>query len=593
MWPFSTSNSVPVASLRDLDEGYDYVIVGGGTAGCVLANRLSANLQNKVLLVERGPANVSWTSRIPLFSANFAADHRLARKLESEEEPVVGKAVEIFQGNALGGSTQINHMFYTRGPSGQYDRWERSGAKGWGFKSLLPYFIKAERAEYDASPSVRGSNGGWINRQNGPFFYSSFEHSVQACQALGLSHIPDVNDPQNVPVGWATIPVTRDANQHRHSTFWAFLPPALMQARKNNLHVLLNTIVERLIMEKEGDQLVVRSVALGPTDGQADGGASVEVRVRREAVICAGTFGSPRILVLGGIGPSEHLNDMGISVLQELPVGENLVNTSLCYDPRYLDKCRYSKTTSACLYDSILRTSRQPLYFIWEVLRYFLFGTGVLLAPVVQMAIFACTALLDKHSVPRQEKKPEIDSVPDLEIMPLAHAHGLAEKDATRGGFAFLTVLLTPESKGSVRLRNNDPRATPRISFNYLSAPSDRIRMGHGLRLALRLARGLRQQGYQLEPAEAPPLDAEISDDTLDRQIAEQGCTTYHYTSTCALGSVVDNDLIVKGTRNLRFADASVFPEVLACHLQAPVVAVAEKCADMMLSTHQSDALLK
>ncbi|KIN93573.1 hypothetical protein M404DRAFT_500893 [Pisolithus tinctorius Marx 270] len=277
-----------------------------------------------------------------------------------------------------------------------------------------------------------------------------------------------------------------------------------------------------------------------------------------------------------GIGPAEHLGDMGIPVLQDTPVGENLQDHFGVFN-NYL----------VPLHDSLLRVNRQPLYFIWEVLRYFLFGTGVLLAPVVQMAIFACTALLDKHGVPLEDKQPEINSVPDVEIMPLAYAQGLAQKDATRGGFSFLTVLLTPESKGSVRLRNIDPRAAPRIDFNYLSTLSDRMRMRHALRLVLRLARGLREQGYQLEPAEAPPLDAEVvGDDTLDRQITEQGCTTYHYTSTCALGSVVGNDLVVKGTRNLRVADASVFPEVPACHLQAPVVAVAEKCANMILSIH-------
>ncbi|KIO06770.1 GMC oxidoreductase [Pisolithus tinctorius Marx 270] len=572
MWPFSIS----LPSLKDLDEEYDYVIVGGGTAGCVLANRISTDPQNKVLLVERGPADDSWASRIPLFSANFAEDHKLARKLDSEEEPVIGRPVDIFQGNGLGGSTRINHMFYTRGPSGQYDRWERNGAEGWGFKSLIPYFIKAECAEYDANPSVHGSDGEWINRQNGPFFYSSFEHSARACEALGLSRIPDLNDPQNVPIGWATIPVTRDSNQHRHSTFWAFLPPALIHARRINLHVCPNTIVERLIIEKEQGHLAVRSVALGPTGGQASSKATVHIRVRREVVVCAGALGSPQILMLSGIGPAEHLSDMGIPVLQDTPVGENLQDHFGVFN-NYL----------VPLHDSLLRVNRQPLYFIWEVLRYFLFGTGVLLAPVVQMAIFACTALLDKHGVPLEDKQPEINSVPDVEIMPLAYAQGLAQKDATRGGFSFLTVLLTPESKGSVRLRNIDPRAAPRIDFNYLSTLSDRMRMRHALRLVLRLARGLREQGYQLEPAEAPPLDAEVvGDDTLDRQITEQGCTTYHYTSTCALGSVVGNDLVVKGTRNLRVADASVFPEVPACHLQAPVVAVAEKCANMILSIH-------
>jgi len=233
-----------------------------------------------------------------------------------------------------------------------------------------------------------------------------------------------------------------------------------------------------------------------------------------------------------------------------------------------------------------MRVSRQPLYFIVEFFRYLLFGTGALLAPVVQMAIFASTALLDIHGVPLKERQPDRDTVPDIEILPVAYAKGLAQKDRTRGGFSLLAVLLTPESRGTVRLRNTDARASPRIDLNYLSASHDRTRIRHALRLAMRIAESLYAQGYEMEPAETPLANAENDDHALDRHITDQGCTTYHYSSTCAIGLVVDNDLVVRGTRNLRVADASVFPTVPACHLQAPVVAVAEKCANMMLSTN-------
>ena len=232
-----------------------------------------------------------------------------------------------------------------------------------------------------------------------------------------------------------------------------------------------------------------------------------------------------------------------------------------------------------------MRASRQPLYFIVEFFRYLLFGTGVLLAPVVQMAIFASTALLDVHGIPLKEKQPDRDTVPDIEILPVAYAKGLAQEDRTRGGFTLLTVLLTPESRGTFRLRNTDPRASPCIDLNYLSVPHDRTRVRHALRLAMRIAERLLAQGYEMEPAETPSANAENDDHELDRHIADQGCTTYHYSSTCAIGLVVGNDLVVRGTRNLRVADASVFPTIPACHLQAPVVAVAEKCAEMMLST--------
>ncbi|KAL4075465.1 alcohol oxidase [Scleroderma citrinum] len=572
MWPFSSL--IPVVALKDLHKTYDYVIVGGGTAGCVLANRLSADPQSTVLLLECGPADDSWASRVPLFSANFAEDSPLTRRLEADNQAALGRPIEIFQGKGLGGSTRINHMFYTRGPSGQYDQWERNGAHGWGSEALLPYFIRPECAHYKADPNVHGSKGEWINRQNGPFFFSSFTHSVRACEALGLPPIPDPNDPGNIPIGWSRIPLTRDSKQQRHSTFRAFLSPALVKSRQNNLHVCPNVLVERLNLEKEGDILVVRSVTVGPAEGQVGVMPTVHVSVRREVVVSAGAFGSPQILMLSGIGPAEHLKDVGIPVLQDLPVGDNLQDHFGVFSKYFVP-----------LHDSIARVSRQPLYFIIEFFRYLLFGTGILLAPVVQMAIFASTAFLDARGVPLQEKQPDHSTVPDLEIMPIAYAQGRAQNDATRGSFSLLTVLLTPDSKGTVRLRNTDPRAPPRINFNYLSTPYDRTRIRSALRLTMRIAEKLHAQGYEMEPAEAPPTNTETGDDVLDRHIADQGCTTYHYSSTCAIGSVVGNDLVVYGTRNLRVADASVFPTVPACHLQAPVVAVAEKCAEMMLST--------
>ncbi|KAH7884903.1 alcohol oxidase [Phlebopus sp. FC_14] len=568
MWPFSSS--YPVVRLDQLQGEYDYVVVGGGTAGCVLANRLSADPANKVLLIERGPAEDSWASRIPLFSANFAQGSPLARHLVTTNQSVVGRSLDIYQGNGLGGTTRINHMFYTRGPAGQYDAWERNGAKGWDSKNLLPYFIKSENAQYDVDTDMRGTKGEWINRHNTGFFYSCFQHAVDACATLGLPRIPDLNDPGYPPVGWARVPITRDANGHRHSTFRAFLPPPLAQARRNNLHICPNAIVERLEFDEKNGELVVRSVVVGPTDVQSGHQSAIHILVRREVVLSAGAFGSPQILMLSGIGPAQHLKDLGISLLKDLPVGETLQ-----------DHFGIFVNYFAPLNDSLLRVARQPLFFIVEFFRYVLFGTGVLLAPVVQMAIFACTYLLDDRGVPAKEEEPQQNTIPDAEIMPLAYAQGRAQQDKTRGGISFLTVLLTPKSKGTVKLASTDPREAPRIDLNYLADPSDRSRIRRALKLSARIAECFRKQGYELERAEAPPEDAD--DEALDKHIAEQGCTTYHYAATCPMGFVLGSDLIVHGTRNLRVADASAFPEVPASHLQAPAVVFAEKCADMML----------
>ncbi|KAL4068905.1 GMC oxidoreductase [Scleroderma yunnanense] len=565
MWPFSSS---PFMRLNDLHDEYDYVVVGGGTAGCVLANRLSASPQYTVLLIERGPAVDSWISRVPLLSASLDGSP-LANKIQSITDRVTGRPVDIYQGTGLGGASLINHMVYTRGPPGQFDRWERNGAEGWGSKALLPYFIKSESAQYEVNSRVHGTKGEWSNRHNTGFFYSNFQLCADASEALGLPQNPDLNDPDNSPIGWARFPVTRDAGGHRISTARAFLSPGVLAARRANLHVCPGTIVERLVMEKDGDDIIARFVIIGPTDAKVGNGITKQVRVRGEVVLCAGTFGSPQVLLLSGIGPTDHLKEVGIPVLKDLPVGENLQDHFGVFSQYF-----------SPLYESLLRIRHQPLYFIMQFIEYLLYGTGVLLAPVVQMGIFACTALLDVRGVPSTEKHPDKHTVPDIEIMPLAYARGLAERDKSRGGFSYLTVLLTPESRGTVRLSSADPRATPKIDLNYLSAPGDRERLRQGLRLSMRIAEKLTESGNILQPAEAPRSD---DDEALDAHIKDQACTTYHYSSSCAIGKVVGNDLIVKGTRNVRVADTSVFPEIPATHLQALAVAVAEKCADMVL----------
>ncbi|KAL4073995.1 alcohol oxidase [Scleroderma citrinum] len=566
MWPFSSNSFV---QLNDLHDEYDYIVIGGGTAGCVLANRLSVNPEHSVLLIERGPAVDSWISRVPLFSASFGGSP-LARKIQSVTDLVTGRPVDIYQGNGLGGTTLINSLFYTRGPAGQFDEWERNGAEGWGSKALLPYFIKSESVQYEASPRAHGTKGEWSNRHNTGFFYSNFQHCADASEVLGFPHNPDVNDPDNIPVGWVRFPITRDANGHRISTARAFLSPGVLATRHANLHVCPNTIVERLVLEKEGDDLIARSVIVGPTDMKVGSEITKEVRIRGEVVLCAGAFGSPQVLLLSGIGPTEHLKEAGIPVLKDLPVGENLQDHFGVFSQYF-----------SPLHESLLRIRHQPLYFILQFIEYLLYGTGALLAPVVQMGIFACTALLDDvRGVPSTSKHPDKNTIPDIEIMPLAYARGLVERDRSRGGFSYLTVLLTPESKGTVRLSSTDPRETPEIDLNYLSVPGDRERLRQGLRLSMRIAERLMESGNILEPAEAPKTD---DDEALDAHIKDQACTTYHYSSTCAIGKVVGNDLKVKGTRNVRVADASVFPEIPAAHLQAPSVVVAEKCADMVL----------
>ncbi|KAI0321514.1 alcohol oxidase [Amylostereum chailletii] len=565
----------PETKVSELAEEYDYIIVGGGTAGCVLANRLSAGPSNRVLLLEQGPVADTWASRVPLLSSDFASDGSRTLRITSEYQQEINQDRVLYVGKALGGSSRINAMLYTRGLPAEYDAWEAAGRDGWGWKDLKPYFLKSEHANYACDPDVHNTKGEWHNSDGGDLAFSGFEHTKEACRAVGLPYIGDLNSPDHPSYGCGRIHLTRDDHARRHSTFHAFIPKSLALERRGRLHICTNSTVSRLEIDNEtSGRHVVRGVVITSANG-----TTKTVRAAKEVVLSAGPFGSPRVLMLSGVGPVEHLKEHGIKVIKDLPaVGSNLQDhfgVSVSYD--------------VPMKESLLALEKRPWVFIIELFRYLLFGTGLLLAPVLQMAIFTSSAFLDSNGLPTQMEKVDDKTLPDVEIMPMAYDTGDGfDWDKKNGVYSFLCVLLRPKSKGTVRLASSDPADALRIDPRFLSNPDDFAPLRACVRLSLRLRDRMRAQGYTLRDWRSPEAEDDAS---LDTFIRGRNRTTYHYSSTCRMapehdaegGGVVDDRLNVHGFANLRIADSSVFPWIPATHLQAPTVAVAEKCADLML----------
>ncbi|KIJ33856.1 GMC oxidoreductase [Sphaerobolus stellatus SS14] len=562
-WPFATP--YPEIQVRDIGEEYDYIIVGGGTAGCVLANRLSASPDTSVLLIERGPLADTWASRVPLLSSDFASDGSRTYKRKSEFQPEIDQHIELVVGSALGGSSRINQMLYTRGLKQEYDMWKDAGFEGWGWEDMKRNFIKSERSLMGAEidEDIHGKNGEWCNQTSEDLHFRGFNKVIDSCKELGLPYIKDINSPKLPTIGCGLLHWTRDQNQHRHSTYHAFLPLDLALKRKKNLHVVTKAVVERIQFESP-------AIARGVNVVSRSGKESTSVRAKREIILCAGPFGSPHVLMLSGIGPAQHLKDHGIDVIKDLPaVGDNLE-----------DHFGASIAYRVPMGESLLAIEKRPWVFIIELFRYLLFGTGLLLAPVLQLAIFASSLLLNEKGMPSKIEIAGPETLPDVEIMPMAYFSGDGKFDKSRGIFSFLNVLLHPKSKGTVRLSSKDPKAPLLIDPRYLSSPDDFAPLRASLRLTLRVKESMIAQGFPLEDWITPSGEDDAS---LDKFIRKHNRTTYHYSSTCRMGDVVDEKLRVIGVKGLRVADSSVFPWVLGTHLQAPTVCVAERCAEMIL----------
>ncbi|MFE3323737.1 GMC family oxidoreductase [Streptomyces sp. NPDC059176] len=511
---------------------YDYVIVGAGSAGCVLAARLTEDPDVRVALVEAGGPDSAQEIHVPAAFAQLFKGS-LDWDLDTEPEPGLdGRRAYLPRGRVLGGTSSMNAMIYMRGNRADYDGWAAAGATGWSYADVLPYFLRSEDNERGAD--AFHAAGGPLTVSDGRSNHQLADAFVEAAVKAGHPHNDDFNAESQFGVGRYQL-TQRDGM--RCSNAVAFLHPA---RERTNLSVLTATRAHRVVVERGRARAVEVS----------RGGAVEVIRAEREVILSAGTYESPKLLMLSGIGPAGPLSAFGIETVADLPVGEGLQD-------HFMALLNYrtgveSLMTAATAHNAALLQGegRGPLSSnIGEAGGFFRSRDG-LEAPDVQF-----------HMAPV-----------------LFHQDGLGP--VTEHGFSLGPCVLAPTSRGAVTLRSARPDAAPRIVHNYLTTAEDRACIVAGVRIALDIVRQSPLADAVSEPFDAPSAD---SDDVgLLAWAKRSGMTLFHPTSTCAIGSVVDPDLRVLGVEGLRVVDASVFPSVPRGNTNAPTVMAAEKAADLI-----------
>jgi choline dehydrogenase-like flavoprotein len=519
---------------------YDYVIVGAGSAGCVLANRLTEDPSVNVLLLEAGGRDRSLKIKIPAaFPQQFHT--KLDWDFATEPEPHVDeRSLYIPRGKALGGSSSMNAMLYVRGRPWDYDGWEAQGAPGWSYADVLPYFVKAE--DNVRGPSEYHGVGGplRVNEQRSPRPFD--RRLLAASEAAGIPRIADYNGPEQD--GVSMFQVTQSGGT-RFSAADAYLRPALTRP---NLEVRTNVTV--LGVELEGDRAI--GVRLGARRGRVE-----VVRAEREVLLSAGAIGSPQLLLLSGIGAARELAEAGVEVRHDLPgVGRNL------QDHPFVTMI-WEVSDRGTLYGA---DKPKPLAE-WLLRR-----SGKLTSTVAEVVAFTRT----RGGLPAADIQFHMGAA-------YFEDHGAEEYDGHCAVIA--PVLVSPKARGQVWLRSADPTAKPRIITNTLSEPDDVDSLVAGMRLAREIA--AQRELKEVIVEELKPGAGTVDREELEADLRRRLMLIYHPVGTARMSdthgeAVVDSQLRVHGVRSLRVIDASIMPSIVGGNTNAPTIMIAERGADLI-----------
>lgn len=573
---YNRGNDEPVS----LNATYDYIILGAGSAGCVLANRLSEDPESSVLLIEAGGSeDDNFNISIPIASGML---QKTEQDWKYQTIPQKKACLALHEkrsawprGRALGGTSNLNYMQYVRGSRHDYDGWAKEGCKGWSYKDVLPYFIKSEDIQI---PELKNSEyhgkGGYLSVSDGTSTPLSKNAYAPAMKEIGLP-FTDCNGKSQI--GYCNSQETI-RNGERASTVKAFLRPVM---DRKNLHVSMKSFVTKILIK----------------DKKAVGVAFIKdnkkyiIMAKKEVILSAGSVNSPQILMLSGIGPKKHLEEKGIPVVADLPVGDNLQDHIMTF----IDF--HDNTSSALNKD----THMAP----FNIIKYLLFKKGIMGKSQLEGTAF----LADGDNLPPYFQlhffslmyEPEfINLYIDLLNYDRKYTDGKRKEfqstiDRNLRTFIILPILLHPKSKGSIRLQSDDPFDPPLIDPNYLDHPDDVKTMLRGIREVLKL--GDTKTFKSIGASTQDPFDAytpdcdgfqKNSDDYWICRIKHYTFTVYHPTSTCRMGAkddptaVVDPELRVKGIQNLRVVDASVMRNVPSGNTNAPTIMIAEKATDLI-----------
>ena len=528
---------------------FDYIVVGGGSAGCVLASRLSEEADRSVLLLEAGGRDSHYLLRMPLAFLRAMFQPHFSWGYSSEPEPHLnGRRVPLPRGRVLGGSGSINGLFYMRGHSLDFEAWRQLGCEGWGYEDVLPYFKRSEK-------SWRGA--GKYHGDRGPVEVCAIDTTrllhdrlMRTAAPSGFNTTEDIHG--DLEEGFARGEVTIDRRGRRASTSWAYLHPVM---GRRNLTVTLNAQVTRVLLE--------RGRAVGVEFNHR--GRLQQARARREVVLSGGTYNSPQLLMLSGIGPADELRKLGIKPSVDLPgVGRNLsehphipVEFVASIPVTFLNELRFDRAA-------------------FSVMQWALFGTGAFATQINSCNVVVRTdPRLSQPDVQLMCNPVRMDAKLWFPLLTSRQEHRITAD----------VVVLHQKSRGSVTLRSSNPLDAPRIQLNSFAEPSDFEIARRGIRTARRIYRTAPQAeivGEEVRPGTAVQSDAE-----LDAYVRASASVTQHPVGTCSMGvgadAVVDPQLRVRGVEGLRIADASVMPTVPGANTNAAVVMIAEKASDLML----------